>query len=117
LGTYYARCKTNGKPVRASASLEAKVFTVARLRFPDKVEEPAKPKAKMPRNTPLPNLIGLQFLARHLVTLNFPKRMMYLKRTSVGPLTDDGSPTNAASGIGRDENLKEAALALSGANQ
>ena len=72
---------------------------------------------EMPRNTPLPNLIGLQFLARHLVTLNFPKRMMYLKRTSVGPLTDDGSPTNAASGIGRDEDLKEAALALSGANQ
>ncbi|TMP97794.1 MAG: hypothetical protein E6L09_12645 [Verrucomicrobia bacterium] len=97
--------------------MEAKVFTVARLRFPDKVEEPAKPKAKMPRNTPLPNLIGLQFLARHLVTLNFPKRMMYLKRTSVGPLTDDGSPTNAASGIERDEDLKEAALALSGANQ
>ncbi len=34
------------------------------------------------------NTIGLRFLARHLVTFNFPKRMMYLKRTSVGPLAD-----------------------------
>ena len=33
------------------------------------------------------NLIGLRFLARHLVTLNFPKQTMYLKPTSVGPLT------------------------------
>ncbi len=32
-----------------------------------------------------PNLIGLGFLGRHLVTLNFPKRTMYLKQTSVGP--------------------------------
>ncbi|MGH7952308.1 MAG: retropepsin-like aspartic protease [Limisphaerales bacterium] len=32
------------------------------------------------------NAIGLEFLARHLVTFNFPKRMMYLKQTSVGPL-------------------------------
>jgi hypothetical protein len=31
------------------------------------------------------NMIGLRFLARHLVTLNFPKRTMYLKQTSVGP--------------------------------
>jgi len=35
------------------------------------------------------NIIGLEFLARHLVTLNFPKRMMYLKQTSVGPLADE----------------------------
>ena len=32
------------------------------------------------------NTIGLRFLARHLVTLNFPKRTMYLKRVSAGPL-------------------------------
>jgi hypothetical protein len=32
------------------------------------------------------NGIGLLFLSRHLVTLNFPKRTMYLKRTSIGPL-------------------------------
>lgn len=32
------------------------------------------------------NLVGLRFLARHLVTFNFPKRTMYLKRTSIGPL-------------------------------
>lgn len=31
-----------------------------------------------------PNWIGLKFLARHLVTLDFPKEVMYLKRTSAG---------------------------------
>lgn len=35
------------------------------------------------------NEIGLRFLARNLVTLNFPKRTMYLKQTSVGPLPGD----------------------------
>lgn len=32
------------------------------------------------------NLIGLRFLARHLVTLDFPNQTLYLKQTSVGPL-------------------------------
>jgi hypothetical protein len=32
------------------------------------------------------NGIGLPFLSRHLVTLDFPKRTLYLKRVSVGPL-------------------------------
>jgi hypothetical protein len=36
-----------------------------------------------------PNLIGLRFLARHLVTLDFPKRTIYLKQTSCGPLADE----------------------------
>ena len=31
------------------------------------------------------NVIGLRFLARNLVTLNFPRRTMYLKQTSNGP--------------------------------
>jgi hypothetical protein len=35
------------------------------------------------------NGIGLRFLARHLVTFDFPNRRMYLKRTSVGPLVAD----------------------------
>lgn len=35
------------------------------------------------------NSIGLRFLARQLVTLDFPKRVMYLKPTSVGPLIDE----------------------------
>src|ERR1051326_4068322 len=43
--------------------------------------------------------IGLRFLARHLVTFNFPKRVMYLKRTSVGPLPVEGSSTNAPIGL------------------
>jgi hypothetical protein len=29
--------------------------------------------------------MGLRFLARHLVTFNFPKRTMYLKQTRTGP--------------------------------
>jgi hypothetical protein len=32
------------------------------------------------------NLIGVRFLARHLVTFNFPKRVMYLKRVTGAPL-------------------------------
>jgi hypothetical protein len=32
------------------------------------------------------NTLGLRFLARHLVTLDFPNRTMYLKQTSAGPL-------------------------------
>ena len=32
------------------------------------------------------NGIGIFFLSRHLVTLDFPKRTIYLKRTSIGPL-------------------------------
>ncbi|HEY5234209.1 MAG TPA: retropepsin-like aspartic protease [Verrucomicrobiae bacterium] len=39
------------------------------------------------------NVIGLKFLARHLVTLDFPKQTMYLKRTSVGPLVDKNVET------------------------
>jgi site-specific recombinase XerD len=42
-GTYYARCKVNGKPVRAS--LETDVFSTAKLRLPDKIKELRKPKA------------------------------------------------------------------------
>jgi hypothetical protein len=34
------------------------------------------------------NLIGLSFLARNLVTLNFPKRTMYLRQKSVGSLAE-----------------------------
>ncbi len=37
------------------------------------------------------NVLGLNFFARHLVTLDFPKRMMYLKQTSVGFLPGDSS--------------------------
>jgi len=35
------------------------------------------------------NVVGLRFLARNLVTLNFPKQTMYLKQRSVGPLPED----------------------------
>lgn len=32
--------------------------------------------------------IGIHFLARHLVTMDFPKRTLYLQRQSIGPLPD-----------------------------
>jgi len=35
------------------------------------------------------NSLGLRFLARHLVTFDFPHRTLYLKRISCGPLVDD----------------------------
>jgi hypothetical protein len=35
------------------------------------------------------DVIGLAFLARHLVTFDFPKRTMYLKKTSSGPLANE----------------------------
>jgi hypothetical protein len=44
---------------------------------------------------PAENWIGLRFLARHLVTFNFPKRTLYLRQRSVGPLASEGSFTNA----------------------
>ncbi len=34
------------------------------------------------------NIMGLRFMARHLVTFDFPGHMLYLKQTSVGPLVD-----------------------------
>ncbi len=42
-GTYYARCKVKGKPVRIA--LDTDVFTKAKLRLPDKLKEMRKPKA------------------------------------------------------------------------
>jgi hypothetical protein len=36
------------------------------------------------------NVVGLGFLARHLVTFDFPRHTMYLKRVSAGPLWDEG---------------------------
>jgi hypothetical protein len=44
-GTYYARCKVNGKPVRAA--LETDVFTTAKIRLPDKLKELRKPKTQV----------------------------------------------------------------------
>lgn len=40
------------------------------------------------------NAIGLPFLARHLVTFDFPNRMMYL-RPRIEPSFNDSNPTNA----------------------
>ena len=38
------------------------------------------------------NILGLRFLARHLVTFDFPNQRMYLKQTSIAPLTSGGKP-------------------------
>jgi dienelactone hydrolase len=43
--------------------------------------------------TPLiENTIGLRFLARHKVTLNFPRKTMYLQRISIAPLAYEDGP-------------------------
>jgi hypothetical protein len=51
--------------------------------------------------------IGLQFLARHLVTLNFPERMVYLQRRSVGPLPDELADLRASLGFVNDQPPKD----------
>src|SRR5262249_34838454 len=44
-----------------------------------------------------PGIVGLNFLARHLVTFNLPKRKMYLKQTTHGgPLDVTGYLTEQA---------------------
>jgi hypothetical protein len=40
------------------------------------------------------NLIGLRFLARHLVTFNFPDRKLYLKKNSSDPLPKEDKTMN-----------------------
>ncbi len=45
--------------------------------------------------------IGIHFLARHLVTLDFPKRTMYLQRRSVGPLPDPRLKTTRIESLDR----------------
>jgi hypothetical protein len=43
------------------------------------------------------NGIGLNLLARHLVTFDFPNQTMYLKRTSIGPIVDKELEAKATS--------------------
>jgi hypothetical protein len=51
--------------------------------------------------------IGLRFLARHLVTLNFPGRTMYLQRRSAGPLPDGVAALKDALGFVNDQPPKD----------
>jgi hypothetical protein len=46
----------------------------------------AYPKIDLDEHNVESDGIGLSFLARHLVTLDFPRRTLYLKRVSEGPL-------------------------------
>jgi len=69
--------------------------TVGRLaRFPSGVIG-GESYAKLDLHAGGKNLLGLPILARHLVTFNFPKQVMYLKRTTIRPLEKDYSFTNA----------------------
>ena len=57
--------------------------------YPDVALNRLEPKSMISDETNIQyNGIGLRFLARHLVTLDFPKRTLYLKRTSRSPLVD-----------------------------
>lgn len=51
--------------------------------------------------------IGLQFLARHLVTVNFPKQRLYLQRRSVGPLPDGMDALKESLGFVNDQAPKD----------
>jgi hypothetical protein len=48
------------------------------------------PDLKLERQDVESDGLGVDFLARHLVTLDFPGQTLYLKRTSTGPLPDVG---------------------------
>jgi hypothetical protein len=52
------------------------------------------------------NGIGILFLARHLVTLDFPRHTLYLKRTSTGRLLDDVSAAAIATAVTFGKDLK-----------
>jgi hypothetical protein len=52
------------------------------------------------------NGIGLYFLARHLVTFDFPSGILYLKRTSIGPLVDEDTKAVADQAVRTLVNLK-----------
>lgn len=51
------------------------------------------PFVSLPRIDVESDGLGLRFLARHLVTLDFPKQTMYLQRQSIGPLPDPALKT------------------------
>jgi len=53
------------------------------------------------------NGIGIHFLSRHLVTLNFPRHTLYLKRTGIGPLLDDVSANAMATATSFLKDLKQ----------
>lgn len=53
------------------------------------------------------NGIGILFLARHLVTLDFPRHTLYLKRTSTGRLLDDVSAAAIATAVSFLKDLKK----------
>jgi hypothetical protein len=42
-----------------------------------------------------PSWIGLRFLARHLVTFDFPNHTLYLKQTTIGPILNPPEPPPA----------------------
>jgi hypothetical protein len=48
------------------------------------------PDLKLVRENVESDGLGVQFLVRHLVTLDFPEHTLYLKQTSTGPLPDVG---------------------------
>jgi hypothetical protein len=79
--TNHAQPPTNGEARSPNAMLGGETYPHIHLDHPENAG----------------NGIGLHFLARHLVTFDFPEQTMYLKRTSVGPLLpEDFNAANAA---------------------
>jgi len=54
------------------------------------------------------DVLGLRFLARHLVTLDFPEQTMYLKQTSIGPLINKKMRPNKSLQATRDGGFSSA---------
>jgi len=78
--TNHAQSPTNGEARSPDGVLGGEVYSYVDL---DEISEQAVPKTET--NTPL-NGIGLEILAQNIVTFDFPKDVMYFKRTSEIPL-------------------------------
>ena len=70
---------------------------LARVTFGDMVYTNVK-MVKVEGRSPFRNSIGLAFLGRNLVTLNFPKKIMYLKQVTEGPLARPSSSNKESNG-------------------
>jgi hypothetical protein len=80
---------TNQAKLPADGEVRSPYGVLAGERYPDIYLDRLDEKSLLKDETNISwNGIGLRFLSRHLVTLDFPKRTLYLKRTSIGPLVD-----------------------------
>jgi hypothetical protein len=86
---------TNQAALPASGKVRSPNAVLGGETYPDVVLHEFNPKSLSSADQHIKfNGIGLHFLSRHLVTLDFPKQTMYLKRISVGPLAGKNMEQN-----------------------